>query len=107
MNRLVLFLWIVLNFASVYSWTRWGSRKTTQHRHRTTAAVNLSSLSQEDISVSNHVLDALLTYRAVCLDVDSTVLCEEGIDELARMKGLYDQIAVLNTRYITCIFYIK
>ena len=33
--------------------------------------------------------------QAVCFDVDSTVSCEEGIDELAVALGMADQIAAL------------
>jgi phosphoserine phosphatase len=47
-------------------------------------------------SVSGDLIDArfkLLTAHAVCFDVDSTVITEEGIDVLAEFKGAGEAVA--------------
>ena len=41
----------------------------------------------------------LKSANAVCFDVDSTVIQEEGIDMLAAYKGVGDQVAELTKKY--------
>jgi phosphoserine phosphatase len=43
----------------------------------------------------------------VCFDVDSTVSIEEGIDELAKFAGRYDEVANLTNKlvYYYIIYY--
>jgi len=42
-----------------------------------------------------HARRALQASDAVCFDVDSTVICKEGIDELAAFLGVGEQVAAL------------
>lgn len=42
---------------------------------------------------SEEIVKILRTCQAVCFDVDSTVIPEEGIDELAAFKGVGDAVA--------------
>jgi phosphoserine phosphatase len=38
--------------------------------------------------------------KVVCFDVDSTVIQEEGIDELAAFKGQGAAVAALTAKYV-------
>lgn len=46
-------------------------------------------------SPSQDVIDKIMKSQAFCFDVDSTVIAEEGIDQLASFKGVGDQVANL------------
>ena len=48
----------------------------------------------------NQVVDVLRKADAVCFDVDSTVISEEGIDALADFKGVGEQVAALTARFL-------
>ena len=60
-----------------------------------TVAQPLVKPSKED------VVQILRTCQAVCFDVDSTVIPEEGIDELASFKGVGSDVAAWTTQYET------
>ena len=47
----------------------------------------------------SQVLSRLRAAQAFCFDVDSTVICEEGIDELARSVGKYEEVAAETLKY--------
>jgi len=57
-----------------------------------TVAQPLVKPSKED------VIQILRTCQAVCFDVDSTVIPEEGIDELASFKGIGSDVAAWTTQ---------
>jgi phosphoserine phosphatase len=42
--------------------------------------------------------EALRNAKAVCFDVDSTVLTGEGIDALAKFAGVEEEVVALTTR---------
>jgi len=48
------------------------------------------------------IVRILRTCQAVCFDVDSTVIPEEGIDELAAFKGVGEAVADLTKKYALC-----
>lgn len=52
-----------------------------------TATATVAKPSREEI------VKILRTCQAVCFDVDSTVIPEEGIDELAAFKGVGEEVA--------------
>lgn len=43
--------------------------------------------------------------EAVCFDVDSTVIKEEGIDELAKFCGVGDAVTEMQVYCLTCAHY--
>ncbi|KAJ8967861.1 hypothetical protein NQ317_017628 [Molorchus minor] len=51
--------------------------------------------------MSNEVQDVLRKADAICFDVDSTVIQEEGIDELAKFCNKGSEVAALTTRAMT------
>ena len=51
-----------------------------------------------NLAASPRVRHALLTAKAVCFDVDSTVITTEGIDELAAFEGQGAAVAALTKR---------
>ena len=56
---------------------------------------------------SVEVTNILRSAQAVCFDVDSTVIQEEGIDMLADYKGAGAAVADLTKKYDFKIIYIK
>lgn len=57
---------------------------------------HMSTLS--NLAPSQDVIDILTKSQAVCFDVDSTVISEEGIDELAGYKGVGEEVANLTKK---------
>ena len=50
------------------------------------------------IGVNEEIQKLIQDSEAVCFDVDSTVITEEGIDSLAAFKGVGQQVADLTTQ---------
>ena len=46
----------------------------------------------------DHAKSTLHNADAVCFDVDSTVICEEGIDELAAYLGVGEAVAEMTAK---------
>lgn len=64
------------------------------HLHNTTSSHNSATSTQNGISRMEHfnknasqAIEVLKASNIVCFDVDSTVIKEEGIDELAKFCG--------------------
>jgi hypothetical protein len=83
--------------------------KSIRARQSATSAVgNLRRLSDSSSSSSSTSIHGLLTKddirsvlsgcQAVCFDVDSTVITEEGIDQLAAFKGVGAAVAELTRK---------
>lgn len=49
-------------------------------------------------SPSQEAMDIIRRSQAFCFDVDSTVIAEEGIDQLAAFKGVGQQVADLTKK---------
>jgi hypothetical protein len=46
------------------------------------------------------IVHTLRTCQAVCFDVDSTIIPEEGIDELAAFKGVGEEVSAWTRQYV-------
>ena len=66
-------------------------------------AATAPTVATDEIKVNvkpteEEIIRILRTCQAVCFDVDSTVIPEEGIDELAAFKGVGDAVADLTRK---------
>lgn len=74
-------------------------------RHCSAVAASAPTIVAEDVKVNTkpneeEIIRILRTCQAVCFDVDSTVIPEEGIDELAAFKGVGEAVADLTRKYV-------
>jgi hypothetical protein len=53
----------------------------------------------------DEIINILRTCQAACVDVDSTVIPEEGIDELAAYKGVGNEVSELTRQYVFLKFW--
>lgn len=67
----------------------WKTEKNLKREELVALRSELSSLKIDIIQVSRHLQSRSL----FCFDMDSTLIREEVIDELARFAGVYDQVA--------------
>jgi phosphoserine phosphatase len=62
-------------------------------RHYSACGAAVSTVSTGDKLSREEIAKIINTCQAVCFDVDSTVIPEEGIDQLAAFKGAGEAVA--------------
>jgi len=72
-------------------------------RNYSAVAASAQTVTTDEIKVNvkpseEEIIRILRTCQAVCFDVDSTVIPEEGIDELAAFKGVGEAVADLTKK---------
>jgi len=72
-------------------------------RNYSAVAASAQTVTKDEIKVNvkpseEEIIRILRTCQAVCFDVDSTVIPEEGIDELAAFKGVGEAVADLTKK---------
>ena len=60
-------------------------------------ALACDSLSKNEIPTED-IMEIIAKSQVFCFDVDSTVIAEEGIDQLASFKGVGQEVADLTSK---------